>query len=633
MEKVRRVQLEECLRGGAAIEVFYDRGGLVSNAGPASLDFRRIDVGRNTGIFHLKLVLVLVENQSPDDNEPSTQSLIVATLSANLTRAGWWENLEAGHVEVIDAASPRNRRCTFRQDLLDGLGFLVDAAPHENAQGALRAIRRFLQESAPQHTAKKASWKRNYYTRLFVGQEPLHKWLQDRRIRGRDWNLEVVSPFFDAHGARALGRLVQATRPGEVRVFLPSEPDGMASVTSQQYEAVAAVAKWSRFAADITRAVRRTPSTEAVPRRVHAKVYRFWRRGRGDVSLVGSANATVAAHSRADAGNLEAAFFANTTTGGDSAGWWLKPIDDAPPRFMKQPAIEDGDAERVGISLSLRYHWERHAFEYRLGEDHNGEVRLRSIAGEELHTVVRPVRGEWKDCGPGAAGRIKDLLKSTSLVEARIGNENGESRWRVLIREEGMTHKPSLLTELTPSEILEYWSLLTDSQRQAYLAGGLETGEAILGIARPLPPSRVQSVFDGFAGIFHAFQMLSDWIDKKLDQHREMQVTARLFGEKYDSLPVLLRKVGKQAKEDAVTAYVTFLSARQVVARIFDSHPHYWAQHSRDAQKLDRELEVASSIRAALPLTDPDREEFLAWYEEKFVSRTDDMLDERDTGR
>ncbi|MDE0101868.1 MAG: hypothetical protein OXN89_05765 [Bryobacterales bacterium] len=633
VEKVRRVQLEECLRGGAAIEVFYDRGGLVSNAGPASLDFRRIDVGRRTGIFHPKLVLVLVENPPSEDNEPPTQSLIVATLSANLTRAGWWENLEAGHVEVIDAASPRNWRCTFRPDLLDALGLLARAAPHENGQGALRATRRFLQESAPQYTTKNASWKGKYYTRLFVGQKPLHEWLQDRRIWGRDWNLEVVSPFFDAHGAQALRRLAEATRPGEVRVFLPLEADGTPSVTSEQYEAVETVAKWSRFATGTMRAVRRTPSEKAVPRRVHAKVYRFWRRGLGDVSLVGSANATEAAHSGANAGNLEAAFLANTTTGGDSAGWWLKRIDDPPDRFLEQSAEEDGDAERVGLSLSLRYHWERHAFEYRLGEDHNGDVRLHSIAGEELHTVVRPVRGEWEDCGLRAAGRIKNLLKSTSLVEARTGSDKGESRWRVLIREEGMTHKPSLLTQLTPDEILEYWSLLSDSQRQAFLADRLQTDEAILGIVRSPdgpPPERAHSVFDRFAGIFHAFQRLSDWIDEKLDLDRDEEVTARLFGEKYDSLPVLLRKVRQRAKDDAVTAYVTFLSAKQVVAQVCNRWPRYWAQHSHDAQKLERELEAATSIRARIPLLDPGREEFLTWYEENFVSRAADMLAEGD---
>ena len=39
VEKVRRVQLEECLRDTTDIEVFYDRGGLVGDAGPASLDF------------------------------------------------------------------------------------------------------------------------------------------------------------------------------------------------------------------------------------------------------------------------------------------------------------------------------------------------------------------------------------------------------------------------------------------------------------------------------------------------------------------------------------------------------------------------------------------------------------------
>ena len=294
VEKVRRVQLEECLRDTTDIEVFYDRGGLVGDAGPASLDFRRIDVGRRTGVFHPKLVLVLVENRQLEDSEP-TRSLIVATLSANLTRSGWWENLEAGHLEVVKAASSTNRRCTFLQDLLEAIDRVVEEARPEDGRGALGTIRRFVRDSAPQEGTWNASWRGRYYTRLFAGQTPLPEWLQDRRLGGRNWNLEVVSPFFDAHGAQALRNLIRATRPSEVRVFLPTEADGTPTVTGEQYEAVAAMAKWSRLPAGIMRAGGTTSPEGVAPRTVHAKVYRFWRRGEGDVTLVGSVNLTGAA--------------------------------------------------------------------------------------------------------------------------------------------------------------------------------------------------------------------------------------------------------------------------------------------------------------------------------------------------
>ena len=622
VEKVRLVQLEECLRDSVDVTVFYDRSGLVDNARSARLDFRRIDVGR-TGIFHPKLILILVENPSTEGSEP-TKSLIAAALSANLTRAGWWESVETGHVEVINTASATNKRCTFRQDLLDALHAVTNTSRAEDRGGAIEIIRRFVQEEIPRLGTRNASWRGRYYTRLFTGQESLPDWLADLRMGQRNWNLEVVSPFFDAHGAGTLKRLIRATRPREVRVHLPSESDGTPTVTGEQYEAVSATkAKWSRLPPNITRSGNRGFAEGVAPRRVHAKVYRFWRRGEGDVVLTGSVNLTQAAHSQVSAGNLEAAFLVNTTDESDRADWWLEPLDDPPDRFAERAAPEDRHSESIGVDLSLRYDWARHNFEYQIDAKHNKEVHLQSIAGEHVYTIHRPLPGKWENCGSNAADTVKELLESSSFVVARTQTTGGKCEWRILIREEGMSHKPSLMTQLTAEEILQYWSLLSESQRQAFLADRLETDEALLGL-RPssatAPVGRVETVFDCFAGIFHAFERLCRWIDMRLEERRETEVTARLFGEKYDSLPVLLREILARTTRDAVVAYVTFLNAKQVAVRVKRKWPNYWAAHRDDGRKLECLLSEVETIRSELKLADPDREEFLTWFEEMFVT-------------
>ena len=620
-EKVRLVQLEECLRDKVDVAVFYDRSGLVDNARSARLDFRRVDVGR-TGIFHPKLVLVLVENPATEGSD-RTKSLIIATLSANLTRAGWWESVETGHVEVINTASATNRRCTFRQDLLDALRAVASAARTEDQDGAIEMVRRFVQEEIPRLGTRNASWRGRYYTRLFAGQTSLPDWLAGLRLGQRNWNLEVVSPFFDAHGAGALKNLVRATRPREVRVFLPTEADGTPTVTCDQYEVVDSIAKWSRLPASITRSGGRASSEGTAPRRVHAKIYRFWRRGEGDVVLVGSVNLTQAAHSRASAGNFEAAFLVNTTDESDRADWWLEPLDDPPDRFAERPAPEDRHSKRVGVDLSLKYDWARHKFEYRIDANHNEVVHLQSIAGEHVYAIHRALQGKWENCGSDAADSVKEFLESSSFVVARTQTIGGKCEWRILIREEGMSHKPSLLTQLTPEEILQYWSLLSESQRQAFLADRLETDEALLGLHPSRPTSsleRIETAFDRFAGVFHAFGRLHRWIDERLAEQRNAEVTARLFGEKYDSLPVLLRKLLERTTGDAVIPYVTFLSAKQVAVRVKREWPKYWAAHRDDGRKLGCLLGRVEKIRSELKLADPDREEFLTWFEEMFLT-------------
>ena len=472
LENVRRVQLEECLRDAVETEVFYARSGLAGNAGSASLDSRRIDVGRKTGGLRPQLVLVLVENPASRNGVELHPRLVVAALPANLTRSRWWENIGTGHVEVIEAESSTNLRCTFRHDLLCALERVMDFAGPEERGGALRTIYRFVRDTTPKHGAHIGSRLGRFNTRLYAGQASFSDWLRRLRIADREWNLEVVSPFLDAYGAQALSHVIRTAKPSEVRVLMPSEADGSPVVTGEQFDAVADLAKWSRFRSAIKGSPRRARSEEDAPRRMPAKVYRFWRRGKGDTSVVGTVNLTGAAHSPASAGNLEAAFQVNTRYGADRSELWLKPLDEQPKRFREESADEEGSSEPAELALSLRSNWQRHAFEYRLDDRHDGDMRLRSIAGEELHTIAEPVQGDWTDGGSCAADQVKNLLVSTSLAEARISIPRGPRGWRLLIREQGMTQQPSLIAQFAPEEILQYWSLLVAVRSGGEQGGG-----------------------------------------------------------------------------------------------------------------------------------------------------------------
>ncbi len=104
-EKVKRLQLEEALQAVGEVAVYYDRTALSQDALPAQLDVHRIGVRTPHGIFHPKLILVLVDRTREEASEPGKsrpESLIVGVLSANLTRAGWWENVEVGHFETVE---------------------------------------------------------------------------------------------------------------------------------------------------------------------------------------------------------------------------------------------------------------------------------------------------------------------------------------------------------------------------------------------------------------------------------------------------------------------------------------------------------------------------------------------------
>jgi len=99
-----------------------------------------------------------------------------------------------------------------------------------------------------------------------------------------------------------------------------------------------------------------------------------------------------------------------------------------------------------------------------------------------------------------------------------------------------MAYRPSLLLDLTPAEILQYWSLLDSDQRAEWLAqrgeqlGLIEGGEALVA-SRPIdePP---ETMFDRFAGMFHGFAVLERTVRHVLDQNDERQAEFLICGQK-----------------------------------------------------------------------------------------------------
>ena len=136
-------------------------------------------------------------------------------------------------------------------------------------------------------------------------------WLGELRLGGSDWNLEVISPYFDGRGSAPLHGLIEALRPRETRVYLRGTRRDRRwspkTVTEPQQNSKACDGL-SCGRHDAAARPSSAASERLAPRRLHAKTYRLWNTDGKDVVLAGSANCTSAAHSHGAAGNLEAAF-------------------------------------------------------------------------------------------------------------------------------------------------------------------------------------------------------------------------------------------------------------------------------------------------------------------------------------
>jgi hypothetical protein len=98
------------------------------------------------------------------------------------------------------------------------------------------------------------------------------------------------------------------------------------------------------------------------------------------------------------------------------------------------------------------------------------------------------------------------------------------------------------------------------------------------------------------------------------------EAEARLFGAKYDSLPVLLQKVHDDKGGDSVIRYLTFLCAQQVYEDLTTEFPEFCQAHTRAAAGLKAALQPIGAMRSALSLG-KDHDAFLNWYERMFLSR------------
>lgn len=617
--KLRLVQLENELRSIDHLAVYYDRRGLITGSGSATLDFRRIPMQRK-GFFHPKVVLILVEDLE-EDSEEVVQSLIVGVLSANLTRSGWWENVECAQiVEIFEG-----ERCRFRSDLLDLFRWIrrdeSTGAEHE----ALEVIRRFIAyhtEELPYRTSKGV-----LHPRLFIGQKAFPEFLQEEiRLPEEVYNLEVISPFFDhSEEPLALARLIEWLRPKETRIYLPEDDDGTALCSESFFEAVSQLSgvRWARLPRPLLLRSR-SEDTAQSSRFVHAKVYRIWSKSEGKEYLVaGSPNLTQAAHSRTAAGNLEAALAFERDAQTFQPRFWLTPVEEDSVVAFEQTLNEEEPDDSWVPPVCVLYNWDNAVASYFWDTEPPSEFEILS-GGSTLGRVKPVSHGQWIELPSSLSDEIGRVLESTSFLEVRV-TESGTGT--ILVREEGMARKPSLLLSLTPEEILRYWSLLSPEQREVFLERKVTELLIQKGLLPELAKSETppESMFDRFAGIFHAFSSLESRVAKSIRDGHDKDAVYRLFGNKYDSLPNLIGKVLEDRDGDLVNRYVTLLTARQLLQHLKALYPEFFVEHQKGAREVTTSLDRIQELQASFELgSRSDQKEFFSWYGRMFLSQTGD---------
>ena len=228
---------------------------------------------------------------------------------------------------------------------------------------------------------------------------------------------------------------------------------------------------------------------------------------------------------------------------------------------------------------------------------------------------------------PGTvADRLCEVLEKTSFIRVTLADAPPTM---ILVQEDRMESKPSLLLQLSVAEIFRYWAMLSPAQRVAFIEAkwpqGSPIGDGADLVARLKHHYAKDTLFDRFAGFFHAFSSLEKSVRLALIEKRTKDATYRLFGKKYDSLPTLLGRLSSPEMDDDVERYVIVLCATQLVNEIKAEFPEFWAECLQDGTALSKDLsDLTRLIREALVARAPDSMgEFLDWFDRWFIEKAE----------
>lgn len=623
----RALQLEGAVRElQHGVAVFCDwRGLCISDYGSPRLDVERVPVRLGTGIFHPKNVLILTEARDPSAEGTFKQELFVACASANLTRSGWWENVEVAHIESIEEGESTR----LRDDLLSLFDRVERLAQSPRAGALLKPYRAFARKLEQQPRKSEAGRLRTHF---YVGgaggdSEDIPTFLAGMIPRDDGYCLEVISPYFDEHPAKSpLFSLIKRLKPAKTRVFLPKAPDGTAQCSKEMFDSVReAGAEWGALPDDLLSLGKRSASGE---RSVHAKVYRIFKgQPKREYLFVGSANLTAPAHSGAG-GNLETGFLIEIEPP-RRPKFWLKAMGRKPQLFEHQ-CPEDSDDDAVDVPLQLRFSWkDNRAFGRWDGQGPCPGVEICGQAGPLAAGVTLPDK-PWTELDGRVAAALREELTSVSIVRVVLA-DGRESR--ILVQEEDLQMKPDLIHRLPVRDILEYWALLKAEQRQAFLDRKLPVLIADgKGALSALPTNRGSSRDDMFsrcAGIFHAFATLESRIVEAIEKGHRAQAGALIFGMRFDSLLTLLERIREREPDpaeagtlDLVDRYLVAMCATQLRNVVSAKHEEFWSEYPTQAAELDARLAAKADLRSQLIASAPDgMEAFMGWFDHWFLKR------------
>lgn len=533
---------------------------------------------------HAKLAVIEVADAT------GATSIILAAGSFNLTKAGWWTNIEVGHwVELSHRYAPRN----IMAPLTDALAFFQ----RHREVPALKA----LQSSLAQWTAGQDDDACTFY---FSGAGPKRHSFPELLKHVNSGHIDIVSPFFANQGDNA--KLVSfLKRFDKVSLLLPTDEKGMATMTQAVYADLSKLASWSRWHGDVRSSFMR--QTDGF-RKLHAKIYsgKSW-------LFIGSVNLSFKALHQ----NVEAGFLLTKTP-------HLNLLCPLPEHHVFSPV---DPIEALTIAAEVAMPPIQLVYDWRSGEL---EVLSPVTGALTIYDSEGMVRGNY----PVEENLISRMtieglsvqLKHSALIGACWTGPDGRcsARRSLLVSQRQVYCRPTSLPEMDVQDLLRIFQNMYSAGRTALITtmitalaakqmrlskNGLTSNEFL----PPMPDAeRRTSFFSEFSEVNGAFWNLRKTLATAKQNGRADELAYYLDGQQPDSLRGLARALGasdQAANVSAIVRYLTLLSMYEVLA-VYRTES---GDLACDVKQLINDTEQSEEFNAL-----PYKVDFLNWIKEKF---------------
>jgi len=586
-EGIRYYQLQSCLqahKGNWAVA--YDADVFSPQAAPRlEVDYLPVRV---SGCQHAKLSILLLQ-----EGTEGKKSVLLAAGSFNLTRAGWWENLEVGHWVELGANAPRN----ILKPLQDALAFY-------SGYGDAAALQMLQEHVASMSETPDDPCCAFYFSGTGDNRQSFPSFLKKARGRG---SLEIISPFFAEQGDN---QIISSflSQFEQRRVLLPLDEHDTALIDEPVYTSLVKEVEWGRWLPEQYRQFMSGISY----RRLHAKIYRTL--GADAWCFVGSVNLSFKAFMQ----NVEAGFLLSDL----EAKAMLAPFDDKPSSFAcSQEAPSEGGTDAKGMPvIRLVYDWQDGLLH--VWASQSGQLTL--LDSQEGGLITLKLEVDDEAAVHFEAGR--QLFERSSLVHAHWQAGGTDCLGLLLVSQHNIYCRPTGLPSLDLPTLLRIFQGLDDESRLELISPlvarmiHLDSNSIHQDENLPELPADNDAVsfFSEFSQVNGAFWSLGRRLVEAEQQQDEKTLAYFLKGRQPDSLASVIEQLEQgtaEGKPPMIVRYLSLLSIRELLHRhVAYADNNLLPRVARLIETLERD-----ELYELLTREGHDASRFIGWFRAQFT--------------